>query len=561
MCGILGIVLTDENSYVNQALVDGLTVLQHRGQDAAGIVTLNRGRLHLLKNSGTVNEIFTQSTVVQVLGNIGIGHVRYPTAGGGCLSEAQPLYTNSPFGIACAHNGNLTNTEELMISMQEDMRHINTSSDTELLMNVFAEELQRKRLRKMSPDEVFDAVRSVMRRCKGAYAVTLLINGVGLLAFRDPHGIRPLCYGARKQTNGPPTGYAVASESVAIDALAPSGFSLCRDVMPGEAVLVTLEGKLFSQQCHSSPSLSPCIFEFVYFARPDSVLDGVSVYEARLNMGEKLAKKILRDFPDHDIDVVMPIPDTSRVSALQCAVHLNRQYREGFVKNRYIARTFIMPGQEMRRKTVRLKLNTVRSEFKGKCVLMVDDSIVRGTTCTEIIQMARDAGARKIFFASAAPPVRYPNVYGIDIPSREELIAHSKTEAEIANAVGADEVVYNDLEDLEDSIRTLNPALQYFDTSCFSGHYVTPEVTEEMLAHVEAGRGRGRMGHPGLVSPRVVHDGANGSMEWADSIPHAGSEVPFASKNGDSLSSPCEGLHNIISDMDTPHSSKKARTC
>ena len=393
MCGIIGIILAEEGTYVNQSLVDGLTFLQHRGQDAAGIATSHEGRLHLRKDLGKVADVFTQESMVNLRGRLGIGHVRYPTAGGTCAAEAQPLYTNAPFGIAIAHNGNLTNTTELRASCSQDLRHINTDSDSELLLNVFAEELQRKRCRNISPDEIFDTVRSVMRRCKGAYGVVMIISGVGLLGFRDPHGIRPLCYGTRKSQRG--MDYVLTSESVAIDALLPI-YTLESDVNPGEAVFIDMAGKLTKQLCHTNPVLTPCIFEYVYFARPDSIMDGVSVYEARLGMGDKLASKIMRIFPQHDIDVVVPIPDTSRTSALQLAYTLNRPYREGFIKNRYIARTFIMPGQAMRQKTIRLKLNSIKSEFRDKNVLLVDDSIVRGTTSMELVQMAREAGAKKV---------------------------------------------------------------------------------------------------------------------------------------------------------------------
>jgi len=491
-------VVHDKSQSVVQHIIDSLTVLQHRGQDAAGIVTSNEGRLEMQKDLGEVKDVFTQERVERLVGHMGIGHVRYPTAGGSCRAEAQPLYTNAPFGIALAHNGNLTNTTEIAESMKQEFRHINTNSDSELLLNVFAEELQRKRVRHISSDEIFDAVRSTMRRCKGGYATVMLINGVGLLGFRDPYGIRPLCVGESKKGTEAAHDYCVASESVAIDAI---GYRLIGDVMPGEAVFADLNGQLYRQQCHTAPTCSPCLFEFVYFARPDSVLDGVSVYEARLNMGEKLAKKCLHLYPEEcaEIDVVMPIPDTSRTSALQCAMFLKKPYREGFVKNRYIARTFIMPGQEKRRKSVRLKLNTCNREFAGKNVLLVDDSIVRGTTSLEIIQMAREAGAKKVWFASAAPAVRHPNVYGIDIPSPEELVAHERNDEDIAKVIGADKVVYNDLEELEDAVRMCERSnegeaipFDKFDASCFNGVYVTPEVTEEYMAALAAGRGGGR---------------------------------------------------------------------
>lgn len=437
--------------------------------------------------------MFTQENVINLRGNIGIGHVRYPTAGGGKSSEAQPLYTNFPFGIAIAHNGNLINTNALVGRMKSVHRHVNTDSDSEVLLNVFADELQRRDLNNITPDDIFDSVRIVMRKCQGAYAVVMLINRIGLLAFRDPNGIRPLCFGKRASPAGG-SDFAVASESVAIDALDPN-FKLQRDVFAGEAVFFSTAGEMYSKQLGTTEQFSPCLFEYVYFARPDSILDGVQVYEARSGMGEKLALKILREFPEHDIDTVIPIPETSRTSALQCAHVLNRPYREGYIKNRYIARTFIMPGQEIRRKTVRLKLNTIKSEFKDKVVLLIDDSIVRGTTSVEIIQMARDAGAKKVYFASAAPPVRYCNVYGIDIPSRYELVAHDRTEEEIGKVIGADRVIYNDLEDIIDAVRDLNPSyLKDFEASCFNGSYITPEVTDEFIEKLEAKRGKGRFG-------------------------------------------------------------------
>mmetsp|Transcript_4442 Transcript_4442/g.7272 ORF Transcript_4442/g.7272 Transcript_4442/m.7272 type:complete len:655 (+) Transcript_4442:211-2175(+) len=512
MCGIIGLVNSDPKSHVNQALVDALTILQHRGQDAAGIVTVSNNRFNLRKDRGTVAEVFTQDNVVSLRGNIGIGHVRYPTAGGSKSSEAQPLYSNFPFGIAIAHNGNLTNTEELISKMKNSYRHVNTDSDSEVLLNVFADELQRRQMSNITPDDIFDSVRIVMRKCKGAYAVVILINRLGLLAFRDPNGIRPLCFGTRQTSTG--IDYAVASESVAIDALDPS-FQLQRDVKGGEAIFISNRGELFSKNFHTVTKFAPCIFEYVYFARPDSILDGVQVYEARSMMGEKLAKKILMLHPEHDIDIVMPIPETSRTSALQCAHVLGRPYREGFIKNRYIARTFIMPGQEMRRKTVRLKLNTIKSEFRGKTVLLFDDSIVRGTTSMELVQMARDAGAKKVYFASAAPPVRFSNVYGIDIPTRGELVAHNRSVVDIQEFLGADMVIYNDLEDIISAVRDLNPTrLQDFECSCFDGRYVTPEVTPEYLLNLEQKRGAGRFGArvAGSPSPSYgLHSTTSGS--------------------------------------------------
>jgi amidophosphoribosyltransferase len=510
MCGIIGLAFANPNGHVNQALVDALTMLQHRGQDAAGIVTSNRNRLNLRKDNGTVAEVFTQENVIGLKGNIGIGHVRYPTAGGSCSAEAQPFYTNYPFGIALAHNGNLTNTTELLESMKHAYRHINTDSDSELLLNLFADELQRRQLHNITPDDIFDAVRIVMRKCKGSYSVVILINRMGLLAFRDVHGIRPLSFGKRETPYG--FDYAIASESVAIDGL-DFHFKLERDIEAGEAVFITSTGQLMTRQIVPSTRLTPCIFEYVYFARPDSILDGVKVYDARVKMGEKLALKIMKLFAHennnnnnndittseiprlHDIDTVIPIPETSRTSALHCATILQCAYREGFVKNRYIARTFIMPGQETRRKTVRLKLNTIRSEFTDKVVLLVDDSIVRGTTSIELISMAREAGAKKVYFASAAPPVRYPNVYGIDIPTRYELVAFNRDYEEIQEALGADRVFYNDLNDMLEAVQSLNPSkLSEFEDSCFSGKYVTEEITEAYLQQLEQQRGGGISG-------------------------------------------------------------------
>eukprot|EP01033_Poteriospumella_lacustris_P015307 gene15307-10945_t len=521
MCGIIALVNADPDSHVNQALVDGLTMLQHRGQDAAGIVTCHRNRLNMRKDNGTVAEVFTQESVQHLKGNIGIGHVRYPTAGGSCSAEAQPFYTNYPFGIALAHNGNLTNTAELTAQMSNVFRHINTGSDSELLLNLFADELQRRQLTYITPNDIFDAVRIVMRKCRGSYAVVVLINRIGLLAFRDPYGIRPLCFGKRRTAHG--TDYAIASESVAIDSLDPL-FKLERDVHPGEAIFITMQGQQFlNRQILSSPKFAPCLFEYVYFSRPDSVMDGIKVYEARIGMGEKLAKRIIDVLgPDHDIDVVMPIPETSRTAALQCAHLLQRPYREGYVKNRYIARTFIMPGQEVRRKTVRLKLNTVRSEFYGRNVLLIDDSIVRGTTSIELISMAREAGAKKVYFASAAPPVRFANVYGIDIPTRAELVAYGRDEEEITDCLGADRVIYNTLEDIRDAVVSLNPDhVTILEDSCFSGQYVTGDITEAYLASLEAARGEGRNARtaspPLLIIPTEVPD-QNTASGFADDI-------------------------------------------
>ncbi|BBP03651.1 amidophosphoribosyltransferase [Sulfuriferula plumbiphila] len=481
MCGILGIV---SHSPVNQLLYDGLLVLQHRGQDAAGIVTAEGNTFHMHKANGLVRDVFRTRDMRNLLGNAGIGHVRYPTAGNAASSaEAQPFYVNSPFGIVLGHNGNLTNVDQLKEDLfRLDLRHVNTSSDSEVLLNVLAHELvEVGNSQRLSPERIFKAVSGVHRRCKGAYAVVAMIAGHGLLAFRDTYGIRPLIIGSRQSAEG--MEYMVASESVAIDAL---DFKIMRDVAPGEAVYIDEAGQFHSMQCAQQTKYYPCIFEYVYLARPDSVIDGVSVYESRLRMGESLAEKIRRDWSHLPIDVVIPIPDTSRPSALQLANQLGLAYREGFIKNRYIGRTFIMPGQAMRKKSVRQKLNAISIEFKGKNVLLVDDSIVRGTTSREIVQMARDAGARQVFFASAAPPVRFPNVYGIDMPTRQELLATGRNDAEIAREIGADALIYQDIAALVDAVRELNPALQHFDASCFNGEYVTGDITEEYLALIES---------------------------------------------------------------------------
>ncbi len=478
MCGIIGIVA---KTNVNQVLYDGLTVLQHRGQDAAGIVTYEDGRLYLRKNNGLVRDVFYTRHMMNLKGRFGIGHVRYPTAGCSSSAEAQPLYVNSPYGITLAHNGNLTNGEELKRALfREDLRHINTESDSEVLLNVFAHELQRLGKLQIDAEDIFTAITKLHRRCRGGYAAVAMIAGVGILGFRDPHGIRPIVFGERKTKRG--TEYIIASESVAIDAL---GFDLVRDIEPGEVVFIEASGKLHTRQCADTPLLSPCIFEYVYLARPDSIIDGISVYKARLRMGEKLAAKIMKLWPDHDIDVVIPIPDTSRTAALPLAYALGLKYREGFIKNRYITRIFIMPGQAVRKKSVRQKLNAIDLEFKGKNVLLVDDSIVRGTTSREIIQMAREAGARKVYFAAAAPPVRYPNVYGIDMPSANELIAHGRSEQEVAKEIGADWLIYQELDDLIDSARKGNRKIKQFDTSCFTGEYVTGDVSQDYLDHLE----------------------------------------------------------------------------
>ncbi|KAF0205971.1 MAG: hypothetical protein FD173_561 [Gallionellaceae bacterium] len=487
MCGILGVVA---QTPVNQLLYDGLQVLQHRGQDAAGIATIEGNAFHLHKGNGLAHDVFRTRNMRALSGNAGIAHVRYPTAGSAVdHNEAQPFYVNSPFGIVLGHNGNLTNTAQLQKELfLDDLRHVNTNSDSEVLLNVLAHELQVecKQLR-LDSKAIFAAVSGVHRRCRGAYAVVSMIAGYGLLAFRDPYGIRPLVIGSHQTEHG--IEYLVASESVALDTL---GFKFMRDVAPGEAVFIDFKGNFHSQQCAANPVLNPCIFEYVYLARPDSLIDGISVYETRLNMGEYLADKIARIWPDHDIDVVIPIPDSSRPSALQLANRLGIPFREGFVKNRYIGRTFIMPGQAMRKKSVRQKLNAISVEFKDKNVLLVDDSIVRGTTSREIVQMARDAGARKVYFASAAPPVKYPNVYGIDMPSRHELIATGRTDEEICTEISADRIIYQDLADLKAAVHKSNPAITRFDCSCFDGEYITGDITAEYLNRIESSRGGGK---------------------------------------------------------------------
>jgi amidophosphoribosyltransferase len=481
MCGIIGIVA---HSPVNQAIYDGLTVLQHRGQDAAGIITCDGGRLHLRKNNGLVRDVFHTRHMLQLFGNMGIGHVRYPTAGCESSAEAQPFYVNSPYGISLAHNGNLTNVNKLKQELfEEDLRQINTDSDSEVLLNVFAHELQQQGKLRMDVDDVFKAVAGVHKRCRGAYAAVALVTGYGVVAFRDPYGIRPLVYGKQETPEG--TNYMMASESVALDAL---GYELIRDVAPGEAVFVTLDGQLHTRQCADSPTVMPCIFEYVYLARPDSIIDDVSVYKARLRMGEKLADKIRRVWPDHDIDVVIPIPDTSRTSALQLANNLGLKYREGFIKNRYIGRTFIMPGQQQRKKSVRQKLNAIELEFNGKNVLLVDDSIVRGTTSSQIIDMARDAGANKVYFASAAPPVRFPNVYGIDMPNSDELIAHGRTEEEVCKEIGADWLLFQDMQDLVEAVKKGSAKIAGFDDSVFTGNYITGDIDENYLDVLQSAR-------------------------------------------------------------------------
>ena len=466
MCGIIGIVGKSE---VAASLYDALTVLQHRGQDAAGIATVDGERLRLHKGAGLVRDVFGTADMLKLRGRIGIGHCRYPTAGSESTAEAQPFYVNSPYGIALGHNGNLVNTETLRREMYEDdRRHINTDSDSEILLNILAHELQIQERHALTPDHIFKAVAGVHARARGGYAIVSLLLGYGIVAFRDPYGIRPLVLGERQTGEGKE--YAVASESVALDIL---GFKRLRDVAPGEAVLLAQDGQLHSRHCAEGYPHAPCIFEYVYLARPDSMIEDVSVYKARLRMGERLAAKIARLKPGHDIDAVIPIPDTARTAASSLAQTLGIPMREGFVKNRYIGRTFIMPGQSERVKSVRRKLNAIELEFRNKNVLLVDDSIVRGTTSKQIIQMARDAGAKKVYFASAAPPVRFPNVYGIDMPAPTELVAHDRSEEEVQRLIGADWLVYQDLADLEAAVAEGNEKLTRFDSSCFNGEYVT----------------------------------------------------------------------------------------
>ncbi|MES1932789.1 amidophosphoribosyltransferase [Salinisphaera shabanensis T35B1] len=478
MCGIVGIV---SHTPVNQELYDALTVLQHRGQDAAGIVTTSGGRLFLRKDNGLVRDVFRTDHMLRLQGNAGVGHVRYPTAGVDTSAEAQPFYVNTPYGICLSHNGNLTNADQLKEELyRSDRRHLNTDSDSEILLNVFAHELMRSERLQLAPSDIFEAVTAVHRRCSGGYAATALITGYGLIGFRDPHGIRPVVYGKRETEAG--TDYMIASESVALDAL---GYELIDDINPGECVVITLDGQIHVQQCADNPSYAPCIFEYVYLSRPDSVIDDVYVYKARLRMGTYLAEKIQREWPDHDIDVVIPIPSTSRTAAVELASQLDVKYREGFIKNRYIGRTFIMPGQQQRAKSVRQKLNPIDLEFADKNVLLVDDSIVRGTTSRQIIEMAREAGAAKVYFASAAPPVRYPNVYGIDMPSATELVAHGHSEEEIAEIIGADKLIYQDMDDLVRSVNVGNADLERFDDSVFTGEYVTADISASYLEQLE----------------------------------------------------------------------------
>ncbi|MCH8620565.1 amidophosphoribosyltransferase [Undibacterium sp. TS12] len=482
MCGIVGVV---SNSPVNQLIYDALLLLQHRGQDAAGIATNHGNKFAMHKANGLVRDVFRTRNMRSLPGNVGIGQVRYPTAGSTSEEEAQPFYVNAPFGIVLAHNGNLTNAVELKMELfKNDRRHLNTDSDSEVLLNILAHQIQEVTSGySLDPEALFRAVSMLHRRVRGSYAVVAQISGYGLLAFRDPFGIRPLCIGASQTDAG--VEYMIASESVALEGL---GFKFLRDVAPGEALFIDLDGKLHSQQCADNPSLNPCAFEYVYLARPDSIIDGASVYLTRLKMGEYLADKVRSQFSDGEIDVVMPIPDSSRPSAMELALKLNLDYREGFIKNRYIGRTFMMPGQAIRRKSVRQKLNAISSEFKGKSVLLVDDSIVRGTTSREIVQMARESGAKRVIFASAAPPVQFPNVYGIDMPTRSELIAYGRSEEEVCREITADALVYQDVSAMKRSISDVNPLLKNIEASCFDGFYITGDVTAGYLDKLETAR-------------------------------------------------------------------------
>ncbi len=478
MCGIVGIV---GQTPVNQAIYDGLTVLQHRGQDAAGIITIDNNTFSLRKDNGLVKDVFHTRHMKRLTGNIGIGHVRYPTAGSASSAEAQPFYVNSPFGIALAHNGNLTNAEQLKEQLFcNARRHVNTTSDSEILLNILAHELTKPNKLHLNADDIFTAIETVNGMVIGGYAAIAMIIGHGMLAFRDPNGIRPLVFGKRITDTG--TEYMFASESVALDAC---GYEFIRDVAPGEAIYVDAEGTLHTRICAEEVSYSPCIFEFVYFARPDSFIDKMSVYGTRLNMGVKLGEKIAKEWADKDIDVVIPIPETSCDIALEIAAKLDLPYRQGFVKNRYIGRTFIMPGQAERKKSVRRKLNAIDREFKGKNVLLVDDSIVRGTTSAQIVEMAREAGANKVYFASAAPEVRFPNVYGIDMPSAAELIAHGREVEDINQSIGADGLIYQSLPDLIKAVQQENPAIQRFETSVFDGHYITGDINQDYLNRID----------------------------------------------------------------------------
>ena len=482
MCGVVGVVSKSE---VSPMIYDALTVLQHRGQDAAGIATCHQDKFHLRKQLGLVRDVFRDTHMVGLRGSMGIGHLRYPTAGSQDRELAQPMYVNSPYGISISHNGNLTNKDEIsQILTDENLRFLSTDSDSEVLLNVFAHELQKQGTSSPTQKEIFKAVRATHKRIRGAYSVIFMINGVGIVGFRDPFGIRPLIFGSRENDLLGPD-YMLASESTVLDTL---GFNIISDVEPGEAVFVNTEGEMFREACIDNPIHTPCIFEYVYLARPDAVIDNISVHKSRMRMGEALAEKINKLKPDHDIDVVIPIPESSTTSALQLANTLGIKYTEGFVKNRYIGRTFIMPFQEKREKSVRQKLNPINFEFKNKVVLLVDDSIVRGTTSRQIIEMARTAGAKKVYFASAAPPIRYQNVYGIDMAATTELIAHNRTEDEISELIGADWLIYQDLEDLIESAKYGNPSIQQFECSVFDGKYITADIDKSYLQKLEESR-------------------------------------------------------------------------
>ena len=482
MCGVVGVVSKSE---VSPMIYDALIILQHRGQDAAGIATCDQDKFHLRKQLGLVRDVFRDSHMINLRGSMGIGHLRYPTAGSQDRELAQPMYVNSPYGISISHNGNLTNKEEISQTLTEkNLRFLSTDSDSEVLLNVFAHELQKQGTSTPSEKEIFHAVRATHKRLRGAYSVIFMINGVGLVGFRDPFGIRPLIFGSRENDLLGPD-YMLASESTVLDIL---GFNVLGDVNPGEAVFISKEGEMFREACIENPVHTPCIFEYVYLARPDAVIDNISVHKSRMRMGVALAKKIVNLKPDHDIDVVIPIPESSTTSALQLANTLGIKYVEGFVKNRYIGRTFIMPFQEKREKSVRQKLNPINFEFKDKVVLLVDDSIIRGTTSRQIIVMARSAGAKKVYFASAAPPVRYQNVYGIDMASTTELIAHNRSEDEISELIGTDWLIYQDLEDLVESARKGNPSIQQFECSVFDGKYITADIDSTYLKKLEETR-------------------------------------------------------------------------
>jgi amidophosphoribosyltransferase len=483
MCGVIGIV---SNEAVNQALYDGLTSLQHRGQDAAGMITSDGRKLYIRRDNGLVKDVFHTRHMCMLTGNMGVGHVRYPTAGTSSAAEAQPFYVNTPYGISMAHNGNLTNSKQLKKELyDEDLRSINTESDSEVLLNVFAQELHKQMARDVQAEHIFHAVEGVHQRCHGAYAAVAMLTRYGLVGFRDPYGIRPLVYGVRESDDG--KDYMIASESVALDG---QGYTLVGDIKPGEAIYITKDGQVFIQQCAKNPIYRPCLFEYVYFARPDSVLDDVYVHKARMRMGHYLAERMLAEGFEKNIDVVIPIPDTSRTSALELAYTLNVPYREGFIKNRYIGRTFIMPGQHQRKKSVRQKLNPLKAEFKGKNVLLVDDSIVRGTTSRQIVRMARSMGANKVYFASAAPAIRYPNIYGIDMPAAKELIAHNRTEQQVADKLEVDRIFFQTLEDLKHSVHEGNEHLSDYDCSVFDGDYVTG-ITDDYFLELERSRNDG----------------------------------------------------------------------